>query len=188
MMRSLASLPLAVTVSLPALAADAFVGAWKQINEKSLNSEPYYATIRIESAGGDRVKITQDVIRTAADAAAGKKEHTVNEFALDGSELQPTGRGADIAQRLRESVSFRRINQNAWERIAKRPGDIRRVKRWEASRHHKLWQDRRRRILRSKSAREAMKAFPEALMLFGERFDGGRLEAFSTPMRPHVRH
>src|SRR5215470_11024880 len=98
----------ALTISFSAFAADPFVGTWKQDNDKSYRSEPYSATIRIESVGVNRVRITQDVIRTAADAAAGKAEHSVNEFPLDGSDVQPSGTGADTAQRLPETQSFRR--------------------------------------------------------------------------------
>lgn len=125
-MRPLRVAMVTLAVSLSALAADPFVGTWKQNNDKSYNSEPYSATIRIESLGGNRVTITQEVIRTTADAAAGRKEHTVNVFTLDGSESQPSGEGPDIAKRLPESVSLRRISDHAWERIAKRPGDVRR--------------------------------------------------------------
>src|SRR4051812_32019746 len=109
-MRPLRAVPIiALAVSLSALAADPFVGMWKQNNDKSYNSEPYSATIRIESVSENRVRITQDVIRTAADVAVGKTEHSVNEFPLDGSDVQPSGTGADTAQRLPETQSFRRI-------------------------------------------------------------------------------
>jgi hypothetical protein len=101
------------------VAADPFVGTWKQNVDKSFNSDPYYAVIRIESAGVNRVKITQEVIRTAADKAAGKKEQSVGEFILDGSEGHPSG------MQPGETQSFRRISSHAWERIARRPGDIR---------------------------------------------------------------
>src|SRR5207302_9729070 len=75
------------TASQPRASEEAspFFGTWKQNNDKSFYSEPYFATIRIESAGANRVRITQDVVRTTADAAAGKKENSVNEFTLDGS-------------------------------------------------------------------------------------------------------
>jgi hypothetical protein len=101
---AIVALTLCATVALSAFQAnDPFVGTWKQNNDKSYNSEPYSATIRIESLGLNRVRITQDVIRTAADAAAGKMEHTVNEFPLDGSDVHPSGIGADIKERLPES-------------------------------------------------------------------------------------
>ena len=70
----------ALTVSRLAFAADPFAGTWKQNIDKSFNSNPRSAVIRIEPAGVNRVKITQDVIRTAAGEAAGKKEQSVGEF------------------------------------------------------------------------------------------------------------
>ena len=115
----------AMLISQAASSTDPFVGNWKQNNGKSFYSDPYSATIRIESIGVNRVRITQDVVRTAADNAAGRKEHSVNEYTLDGSEVHPSGTGGDVTQRLPESTSFRRISSNVWERVSIRPGDER---------------------------------------------------------------
>ncbi len=95
-------------------AENPFIGNWKE----NLGKSNYYnqpgvrsAVIRIESAAGKRVKITQEVVSTA-----GKQTQSVEESALDGSEDQVSPNFVR---------SFRSISPNVWDRIAKRPGDVR---------------------------------------------------------------
>ncbi len=98
-------------------AENPFIGTWKENFAKSYDADattPQSAIIRIEAAGENRVKITQDQVN-----AAGKKTQTVGEFPLDGSDTHPAGPETNLTQ------SFRPIKPNVWERIAKRPGDIR---------------------------------------------------------------
>ena len=101
----------------PLVAAEnPFIGTWKEDFAKSYDdnvTKRQSAIIRIESAGENRVKITQDQVD-----AAGKKTQRVGEFTLDGSDTHPSGPEDDLTQ------SFRLIRPNVWERIAKRPKDI----------------------------------------------------------------
>jgi len=103
----------------PLVAAEnPFIGAWKEDFAKSYDTGGTMtksATIRIESAGENRVRITQDLVDVA-----GKKTQVVGEFTLDGSDTHPSGPESSLTQ------SFRSIKPNVWERVAKRPGDIRR--------------------------------------------------------------
>jgi hypothetical protein len=118
--------------------------------EENVNKSIYFnqpasqsAAIRIESAGDKGVKgvkITQEIV-----TSTGKKGQTVEETALDGSDVRrpsgPSGADSNVTR------SFRSISPNVWERILKAPGDIRHgywpcqaVKRWEDARHYRLWQ------------------------------------------------
>ena len=75
------------------------------------------AMLRIESAGDNEVKITQEfVVRN------GRKSQSVEIAALDGSDVRPVGTSAPRRQVTR---SFRSIRPNVWERILKAPGDVR---------------------------------------------------------------
>ncbi len=118
----------------PIVAAEnPFIGTWKENFDKSYNANakakptnPPSATIRIESVGENRVQITQDRVEPA-----GKKTQTVGVFTLDGSDTHPSGPETDLTQ------SFRPIKPHVWERIAKRPGDIRHGY-WAVSRDGKM--------------------------------------------------
>ena len=114
----------------PIVAAEnPFIGTWKENFAKSYDANvtnSQSGIIRIESAGENRVKITQDHVDVA-----GKKTQTVGEFTLDGSDTHPSGPETDFTQ------SFRPIGPNVWERIAKRPGDIRHGY-WAVSRDGKM--------------------------------------------------
>lgn len=89
----------------PLVAAEnPFIGTWKENFAKSYHADitkPQSAIIHIESAGENRVKITQDQVD-----AAGKKTQTVGQFTLDGSETHPSGSETDLTQ------SFRPIGPN----------------------------------------------------------------------------
>jgi hypothetical protein len=105
-----------VAVSTLMAADNPFIGTWKEDFAKTYIAHPnalVSALIRIESAGENRIKITQD-----GSDAAGKENHSIGVYTLDGSESRPSGLG-EVVQ------SFRPINEHVWERIAMYPGDVR---------------------------------------------------------------
>lgn len=101
-------------------AGNPFIGTWKEDVEKSIYfNQPasQSAVIRIESAGDKGVKITQEIVMST-----GRKGQTVEETALDGTEVQLPGRSGPNSKVTR---SFRSIAPSVWERILNTPGDIR---------------------------------------------------------------
>jgi hypothetical protein len=134
---------LLVLVCSPIIVAaeNPFVGTWKENLDKSYNSgdNPGGALpagaraspdrIRIESAGENRVKITQ--IATL-DGKQGKQQETTVVTTLDGSDVHPTGATDGFTQ------AFRQITPNVWERIAKQPGQPIRQGYWAVSRDGKM--------------------------------------------------
>jgi hypothetical protein len=105
---------LLLLASSPVLAAgNPFIGTWKENIDKSFNADQptQSAVISIESVGGNKVKITQDIVN-----ATGNKSRSVEEYPLDGVEIHTN---PNVTR------SFRSISPNVWERILNVSGEIR---------------------------------------------------------------
>jgi hypothetical protein len=105
---------LALACSPVLTAGNPFIGKWKEDIDKSFysNQQPEQsASISIESAGDNRVKITQEIVN-----AAGNKHHSVEEYPIDGTEVHSSDPSPNVTR------SFRSISPNVWERILKVSG------------------------------------------------------------------
>lgn len=109
-------LTFALSCSSLAAQENPFVGTWRENCDKSASTTGRCSqqSVRIEDAGGGSVKISDE-----STTRSGRKQQSSGVHRLDGSDVHVTGTEPEFIQ------SIRRISSNVWERIAKRPGDIR---------------------------------------------------------------